>query len=92
MRPQTSTDYDVDNRYRGVENAVDNKSGAKFLQKYLERKRTSDIDRVGNKKEQEGRFVLGGMGGTVSVAQMPNQITNTDAKYSFKNTFRVSQS
>ena len=92
MRPQTSTTYNVDNRYRGVEQAVDNKAGAKFLQKYIERKRKSDINRIGNTKEQQGRFVLGGMGGTVSVAQMPTQITNTDAKVSFKNTFRVTPS
>ena len=92
MIPQTSTTYNVDNRYRGVEQAVDNKAGAKFLQKYIERKRKSDINRIGNTKEQQGRFVLGGMGGTVSVAQMPTQITNTDAKVSFKNTFRVTPS
>ena len=92
MRPQTSTTYDVDNRYHGVEQAVDDKAGAKFLQKYIERKRKSDINRVGNTKEQQGRFVLGGMGGTVSVDQMPTHITNTDAKFSFRNTFRVKPS
>lgn len=92
MRPQTSTTYGVDNRYRGIERAVDDKSGAKFLQKYIERKRESDVNRVGNTREQQGKFVLGGMGGTVSVAQMPTQITNTDGKVSFRNTFRVTPS
>jgi len=92
MGPQTSTTYDVDNRYRGVERAIDNKAGAKFLQKYIERKRESDINRVGNTREQQGRFVFGGMGGTVSTNQMPTQITNTDSGISFRNPFRVTPS
>lgn len=92
MRPQTSTTYDVDNRYRGVERAIDDRAGAKFLQKYIERKRESDVNRVGNTREQQGRFVFGGMGGTVSTAQMPTQITNTDSRISFRNPFRVAPS
>jgi hypothetical protein len=92
MRPQTSTTHGVDNRYRGVERAIDDNSGVKFLQKYIERKRESDINRIGNTREHQGRFVFGGMGGTVSTAQMPTQITNTDSRISFRNPFRVTPS
>lgn len=92
MRTQTSTTYSVDNRYQEAQGFSDNFTGAKFLNQYLQRKRLSDIDRQGNKKELEGKFVLAGMGGTVPVSQLPGNLTNTDAKYAFRNTFRAAQS
>lgn len=92
MKTQTSTSYEVDNRYRGLEEAVDNRSGAKFLQSYLERKRISGVNPQGQKKDIENKFILGGMGGTVPVSSVSGNLGNTDAKYVFKNLFRASQS
>lgn len=92
MKTQTSTSYKVDNRYRGLEEAVDDRSGARFLQSYLERKRISDTNPQGQKKEMENKFILGGMGGTVPVSSINGNLGNTDARYAFKNLFRASQS
>jgi len=90
MRPQGSQDYGVDNRYRGMKPAQDNTTGQHFLNQYIQQKRVADEDPVGDRPQQEGRFVMGGMGGTIPVSSLPlGGISNTDAKYGFRNTFRA---
>ena len=36
MKPQLSQDYNVDNRYRGMEQAQDNTRAKQFLDQYIE--------------------------------------------------------
>jgi hypothetical protein len=90
MSLQGSQDYGVDNRYRGMKPAQDDNAGKHFLNQYVERKRLADKDQVGDRPQQEGRFVMGGMGGTIPISSLPlSGISNTDAKYGFRNTFRA---
>jgi hypothetical protein len=89
MKPQGSQGYGVDNRYRGMKPAQDNKTGQQFLNQYVQQKRLADKDPIGDQRQQQGRVIMPAMGGTVAVSDMPSNITNTDAQASYRNPFRA---
>jgi len=102
MKPQTSTDYAVDNRYSGADGATDNTVGKQFLNKFINAAKFVGVKSAGTLEEknlteqrkQTNHFLLGGMGGTVPVGalNLGQQLTNTDTAYRFKNAFGSPQS
>jgi hypothetical protein len=92
MKPQGSQGYGVDNRYRGMKPAQDNKAGQHFLNQYVQQKRLADKNPIGDQRQQQGRVVMPAMGGTVAVGKMPSNMTNTDMQVSYRNPFRVQPS
>jgi len=77
MDRKPSTDYEVDNRYRGVKNASDNESGKRFLEKFLSAHLESQRPSLTEDRQGEGRFLMSGPG---------------DATYSFKNAYAARRS
>ena len=75
MSLQTSTDYNVDNRYRGAKGAMDNVAGKVFLNKFMKARRQQDEGTVTQDRREDNRFVVSGPG---------------DSTYGFKNAFRAS--
>jgi len=102
MKIKTSTDYDVDNRYKGTDGAADNTAGKQFLNKYLNAAKAVGVSSAGTLEEKRlteqrkrtNHFLLGGMGGTVSIGSLNlgQQLTNTDTAYRFKNAFSAPRS
>ena len=78
MRPQTSTDYNVDNRYQETKAASDNVEGKQFLNRYINADKAADRPTVTLERKQDDRFVM----------SAPGWGTN----YSFKNAFGAQQS
>jgi hypothetical protein len=77
MNHQSSTDYDVDNRYRGAQGASDNNQGKRAAAKALaQRRRAQRSSQVEDSKE-DGRFIVSGPG---------------DSTYSFKNAYGAPRS
>ena len=60
MKPQLSQNYNVDNRYRGLEAAQDNVRGRQFVDNYIARKRSSQRPNLKGEEAGEGRFVFDG--------------------------------
>lgn len=58
MSTETSTDYDVDNRYRGMGRATDNKRGKDFLDRFL-RKPAGTLEQD---RSEDNRFVMSAPG------------------------------
>jgi hypothetical protein len=56
MKPQLSQDYNVDNRYRGMEQAQDNTRAKQFLDQYIERRRAEAEPNMKYERAQEDRF------------------------------------
>ena len=56
MKPQLSQDYNVDNRYRGMEQAQDNTRAKQFLDEYIERRRAEAEPNMKYERAQEDRF------------------------------------
>ena len=75
MSLQTSTDYNVDNRYRGTKGAKDNAAGKAFLNKFMQARRQQDEGTMTQDRREDSRFVISGPG---------------DSTYGFKNAFRAS--
>ena len=77
MSLQNSTDYGVDNRYRGAKNASDNTSGKRAAAMAVALKRVEQRQRVTEDRKEDDRFVVSGPG---------------DATYSFKNAYGAPRS
>jgi hypothetical protein len=78
MAIQTSTDYDVDNRYHGMGRAVDDTSGKRFLSKYVDQNKAAAKSTFTEDSKEDGRFLFSAPGwGT---------------EYSFKNAFNSPRS
>ena len=102
MAQTRSQDYDVDNRYSQSQvngtPARDNTSGKNFLRNYLERDKVAKKNPIAPDNRDENKFILPGQGGLTSIPRIPNgpnpggnNISNTDARMSFRNSFRASQ-
>ena len=76
MQYQFSQDYNVDSRYRGLENAVDNAPGKAFAKSYITRGRNARKADITSQRQADDRFVVAGPGQSL---------------YSFKNSFRASK-
>lgn len=77
MDSQTSTDYDVDNRYRGARRASDNQSGKRAAARDLARRRAAQRSTATQDRKEDNRFIVSGPG---------------DSTYSFKNAFGAPRS
>ena len=77
MERQPSTDYEVDNRYRGVKNASDNDSGMRFLNRFISMRLDAQRPSLTADRQGENRFLMSGPG---------------DSTYSFKNAYAASRS
>ena len=77
MNHQSSTDYDVDNRYRGTEGAVDNEQGKRAAARAVAQRRLAQRSTLSQDRKEDDRFVVSGPG---------------DATYSFKNAYGAPRS
>jgi hypothetical protein len=77
MNHQSSTDYDVDNRYRGAERAIDNEQGKRAAAKAIAQRRLAQRSPLEQDRKEDDRFVVSGPG---------------DATYSFKNAYGAPRS
>jgi hypothetical protein len=77
MNHQSSTDYDVDNRYRGVERAIDNEQGKRAAARAVAQRRLAQRSPLEQERKEDDRFVVSGPG---------------DATYSFKNAYGAPRS
>ena len=78
MDLQTSTDYNVDNRYRGVKSASDNQEGKHFLNKFIDQRKQANETNLTQERKEDNRFVVSAPGLGVN--------------YSFKNAFNAPRS
>jgi hypothetical protein len=74
MSLQTSTDYDVDNRYAQARGAKDNTAGKRFVKEYINKRRTGSRPDIAEQRSEDNRFIMNGPG---------------DQTYGFKNAFRA---
>lgn len=74
MKVQLSQDYDVDGRYVGGKNAVDNTAGKSFVRKFLKEREGLRNLPYGTDLASEDRFIVSGPG---------------DSNYTFRNAFRA---
>ena len=77
MNHQSSTDYDVDNRYSGVERALDNEQGKRAAARSMAKRRLAQRSSEAQNRKEDDRFVVSGPG---------------DATYSFKNAYGAPRS
>ena len=77
MNHQSSTDYDVDNRYRGTRRAIDNEQGKRAAARAVAQRRLSQRPTLVQNRKEDDRFVVSGPG---------------DATYSFKNAYGAPRS
>lgn len=77
MNHQSSTDYDVDNRYRGAEEAVDNEQGKRAAARAVAQRRLAQRSTLEQDRKEDDRFIVSGPG---------------DATYSFKNAYGAPRS
>jgi hypothetical protein len=77
MGLQTSTDYDVDNRYSGAQGASDDNAGKRAAARALARRRVEQRTSLTQDRKEDDRFVVSGPG---------------DATYSFKNAYGAPRS
>ena len=94
MAQKLSQVYDVDNRYREAKGVADNVAGKRFLQEFIARDKSLGSNFIGDSRKSDDRFIIAGQGGTIPVSSLGlgSQISNTDSKATFKNTFRAAQS
>jgi len=94
MARKLSQVYDVDNRYREAKGVADNVAGKQFLQDFIAQDKRLGSDFIGDSRESDDRFILPAQGGTIPISSLGlgSQISNTDAKTTFKNSFRATQS
>jgi hypothetical protein len=77
MNHQSSTDYGVDNRYRGTRGVVDNEQGKRAAARSIAKRRLSQRPNEAQNRKEDDRFVVSGPG---------------DATYSFKNAYGAQRS
>jgi hypothetical protein len=75
MSLQTSTDYDVDNRYAQARGAKDNTAGKRFVKEYINKRKEGNRPDTAEQRSEDNRFIMSGPG---------------DQTYGFKNAFRAS--
>ena len=94
MAQKLSQVYDVDNRFKEAKGVADNTAGKKFLQEFRARDKSLGSDFIGDSRKSDDRFILAAQGGTIPVSSLGlgSQISNTDSRSTFKNTFRAAQS
>ena len=94
MAQKLSQVYDVDNRFKEAKDVADNTAGKKFLQEFRARDKSLGSNFIGDSRKSDDRFILAAQGGTIPVSSLGlgSQISNTDSKATFKNTFRAAQS
>ena len=94
MARKLSQVYDVDNRYREAKGVADNVAGKQFLQDFIAQDKRLGSDFIGDSRESDDRFILPAQGGTIPISSLGlgSQLSNTDARTTFKNLFRVTQS
>ena len=94
MAQKLSQVYDVDNRFREAKGVADNLAGKRFLQEFRARDKSLGSNFIGDSRKSDDRFILAAQGGTIPVSSLGlgSQISNTDSKATFKNTFRAAQS
>ena len=94
MAQKLSQVYDVDNRFREAKGVADNTAGKKFLQEFRARDKSLGSNFIGDSRKSDDRFIVAAQGGTIPVSSLGlgSQISNTDSKATFKNTFRAAQS
>ena len=94
MARKLSQVYDVDNRYREAKGVADNVQGKRFLQDFIAQDKRLGADFIGESRESDDRFILPAQGGTIPISSLGlgSQLSNTDAKTTFKNSFRATQS
>jgi hypothetical protein len=94
MARKLSQVYDVDNRYREAKGVADNVAGKQFLQDFIAQDKRLGADFIGDSRESDDRFILPAQGGTIPISSLGlgSQISNTDARTTFKNSFRATQS
>ena len=78
MDLQTSTDYNVDNRYRGVKSASDNQQGKHFLNQFIDQRKQANETNLTQERKEDNRFVVSAPGLGVN--------------YSYKNAFNAPNS
>jgi hypothetical protein len=77
MNHQSSTDYDVDNRYRGVQAATDNNQGKRAAARSMAQRRVAQRTDLTEERKEDGRFIVSCPG---------------DATYSFRNAYGAPRS
>jgi len=77
MEPKASTNYNVDNRRRGLKGAVDDQAGKRALAKSLAKRRIQQRSTFTQDSKEDGHFIASGPG---------------DATYRFKNAFGAPRS
>ena len=94
MAQKLSQLYDVDNRYREAKGVPDNNAGKAFLQQFRARDKELAKNPIEPSRREDNRFILPAEGGTVSIGSLGlgSQLRNTDARTTFRNAFRASQS
>ena len=94
MAQKLSQLYDVDNRYREAKGVPDNNAGKAFLQQFRARDKELAKNPIAPSRREDNRFILPAEGGTVSIGSLGlgSQLSNTDARTTFRNAFRASQS
>ena len=94
MARKLSQVYDVDNRYREAKGVADNVQGKRFLQDFIAQDKRLGADFIGESRESDDRFILPAQGGTIPISSLGlgSQLSNTDARTTFKNSFRATQS
>ena len=94
MAQKLSQLYDVDNRYREAKGVPDNNAGKAFLQQFRARDKQLAKNPIEPSRRDDNRFILPAQGGTVSIGALGlgSQLSNTDSRTTFKNSFRAAQS
>ena len=77
MNHQSSTAYDVDNRYSGTQDAVDNEQGKRAAAKAVAQRRVAQRSVVAEDRREDDRFIISGPG---------------DSTYSFRNAYGAPRS
>ena len=94
MAQKLSQLYDVDNRYREAKGVPDNNAGKAFLQQFRARDKELAKNPVEPQRREDDKFILPAQGGTIPIAALGlgSQLSNTDSRTTFRNSFRASQS
>ena len=94
MAQKLSQLYDVDNRYREAKGVSDNTAGKRFVKEFIARDKELAKNPVEPSRREDDKFILPAQGGTVSIGALGlgSQLSNTDSRTTFRNSFRASQS
>ena len=65
----------------------------RFLKDFIAQDKRLGADSIGDSRESDDKFILAAQGGTIPISSLGlgSQISNTDAKTTFKNLFRATQ-